>query len=136
MHPLEVYYRRHAGRGSDNTDTGIVPIYSSPSFVQRGHGIGHSFGSLFRSLKPILWSGAKALGRGSLRTGGKILSVIAENRSPEVSVGDIVSRHMTESTQDLIDKLRGRGRKRTRARTSQNKRKTNKRDKVTKSDIS
>ena len=129
-----VAYRGMKQFGSGRNDTGIGPIYSTPPFLQRGHGIGNFFGSLFRSVKPILWSGAKALGRESFRTGGKILSDIAENRSPEVSAGDIVSRHVTESTQNLISKLRGRGRKRARGPTSQNKRKTNKRAKITKRD--
>ena len=43
-----------------------------------------------------------------LRTIGKILTDIAENDSPDVRPRDIVSRH----AQDLIGKLRGRGRKR------------------------
>ena len=101
MHPLEVYYLRQAVRGSEQNDTWIGPIYSIPPFLQRGHGIGNVFGSLFRWIKHIIWSGAKALGRETLPTGGKILSDIAENRSPEVSTGDIVSRHVSESTQNL-----------------------------------
>ena len=56
------------------------------------------FGSLFRWVKPVLWKRAKAFGRETLRTGGEIFSDIAENRSAEVSGGDIVSRHVTEST--------------------------------------
>jgi len=69
MHPLEVYYLTQAGRGSE-----IGPIYSTPPFVQRGHGIGNFFGTLFRSVKPIIWSGAKAHGRKSLRIGDKIFA--------------------------------------------------------------
>jgi hypothetical protein len=40
------------------------------------------------------------------------LSEIAENKSPEVTAGDIISGHVTESTQNLISNLCGRGRKR------------------------
>ena len=47
-----------------------------------------------------------------LRSGGKILTDIAENRSPEVSPKDIVSKHVTQSVQNLIGNLRGGGRKR------------------------
>ena len=113
MRRLEVYYVRQAGGGSYN-NTGIGPIYSIPPYLQRGHGIGNVFGSLFRWIKPILWSGAKALGRESLRTGGKNLSHIAENRSSSSTPSsnrDIVSRHLTGSRQKLIDKLEGRGQK-------------------------
>ena len=133
MHPLEVYYLKQAGRGQ--YDTGIGPIYTTPPYLQRGHGIGNFFGSLFRWVKPVLWKGAKAFGRETLRTGGKILSDIAENKSPEVSAGDIISRHVTESTQNLISKLCGRGRKRAKKNPFKNKRKRNKKAKVTKRDI-
>ena len=52
--------------------------------------------------------------RETLRAGGKILTDIAENRSPEVGPNDIVSKHVTESVQYLIGNLRGGGRTRTR----------------------
>ena len=35
----------------------------------------------------------------TLRNGAKILTGIAENKSPEVSPRDIVSKHVTESMQ-------------------------------------
>jgi len=54
MHPLEVYYLRH-GSGQY---TGIGPIFCIPPFLERGHGIGNFFGSLFRWVKPILCRGA------------------------------------------------------------------------------
>ena len=43
-----------------------------------------------------------------LRTGGKILSYIVENKSPGLSPNDIVSKRLTESMQNLIDNLRFR----------------------------
>ena len=50
-----------------------------------------------------------------LRTGGKILTDIATRKSTaDVIAGDIVSKHVTESAQNLISKLRGRARKRAR----------------------
>jgi len=63
MHPLEVYYLNQAGRG---LPPAIGPVYSAPLLLQL-----------------ILWSGAKAVGRETLRTGGKILTDIAEHRSPK-----------------------------------------------------
>ena len=130
MNPLEVNYFRQAGRGGQY-DTGIGTIYSTPSFLQRGQGIGNFFGSLFRWVKPVLWKEDKAFGLQTLHTGGKILSDIAENRSPEVSAGDIVSRHKNESTRNLIGKLGGIGHKRTRKPVSKYKQKTNKKAKLT-----
>jgi len=54
----------------------------------------------------------KALGHEALRTGGKIQTDIAEN--PQAETKDI-SKHVTGSTQNIIKKLRGGGRKRKRA---------------------
>ena len=77
---------------------------------------------LFRTLKPILWSGAKsigketlkALGREALCTGTNIIRDIAEN--PPTQTTDIISKHVSDSTQNIIHKLRGSGaRKRKRA---------------------
>ena len=58
-------------------------------------------------VKPILRSGAKSVSRDTFRTGGTILSDIADN-SDGTPVGDIVSPH----ARDLIGKLMGRGLKR------------------------
>jgi len=85
MDTLVKYYVRHAGGGGDN---GVGSIYTVPRFVERGRGIGSFLSGLFRAARPILWSGAKdfgiailkALGNEALRTGGKILTVIAAIR--------------------------------------------------------
>ena len=55
----------------------------------------------------------RALGRKALRTGGKILKEIAEN--PPTETNDIISKHLTDSTRNIIKKLRGVDRKRKRA---------------------
>jgi len=64
-------------------------------------------------MRPLLW----AVGR----TGGKIISDIAQNKSSDVRAEDI-SKHVgyavTESTRRLISKLRGRGLKCVRRETS------------------
>jgi hypothetical protein len=64
----------------------------------------------------------------TLRTGGKILTDIAENRSPELSPKVIVSKHVTESVQNLKIYLRGK-------RTRRVSRKKAKRARVIKRDI-
>jgi len=58
MDHLVRYYLRQAGRG--NTD-GIGPIYEAPHVLQRGYGIGSFLTGLRRTVRPILWSGAKTL---------------------------------------------------------------------------
>ena len=80
------------------------------------------FGSLFRWVRPILWRGAKTVGRETLRTGGKIVTDFAENKSPKLSSKDIVSKHVTESVQNLTGNRRGGGRKRARGVSSKAKR--------------
>ena len=58
-------------------------------------------------VRPILWSGAKTVGRETLRSGGKILSDMADN-SDGTPAGGIFSKH----TWGRISKLKGRGHKR------------------------
>jgi hypothetical protein len=95
-------------------DVDVGSIY----VMQRGQGIGSFLSGLFRAVKPVLWSGArdfakatlKALGN-ALRTGGKILTGIADD--PTGSTHDIISKHVTESLQNLSGRMMsGRGRKR------------------------
>ena len=52
------------------------------------------------------------MGRETLSTGGKILCDITENKSPDLSPKDIVSKHMYEWAQNVVGNLRGGGRKR------------------------
>jgi len=52
--------------------------------------------------------GAKVVGRETLRTADKILTDIVENKSPEVSPVDIVSKHIIKSLQNLIVNMRPR----------------------------
>ena len=113
MHPFEVYYVNQAGGGL--TTPGNGPVYSGPLYLQRGQGMGNFFGNLFRWVRPLLWSEAKALGRETLCAAGKILTAIAARKSTDdVSAGDIVSEHVNESAQNLISKSRSRDRKRLR----------------------
>ena len=113
----------------------IGPVDAAQLYLQRGHGIG-IFCILFRWVRPLLWRGAKAVGRETLPTGGKILTDIAANRSPELIPKDILSKHMTESVQKIIGNLRGGVRKRARGVSSvTKKRKKAKRARVIKRDI-
>jgi hypothetical protein len=75
----------------------------------------------------------RTLGREALRTGGKILTDIAEN--PQAGTRDIISKHVSNSTQNIINKLRGGGRKRKRASSAPKRKKNIKRAKTIKRDI-
>ena len=90
-------------------------VYSVPHFFRRGHGIGSVLTGFWRWIKPILWSGAKILGRESVRTGGKILADLAQNNNSDVTPRDIVSKHLSESVGKVLS---GRGRKRKRNATT------------------
>ena len=109
MHSLETYYLNQAGRGLP-TSPGIGPINSAPIYLQRGHGTRNFLDTLYRFVRSLLWTVS--------RTGGRIITDIAKNKSPDVTVEDIISKHVsdavTESTRQLISKLRGRSLKRTR----------------------
>ena len=106
MHPLTRYYIHQAGGGGGS---GVGPIYSLPPYIQRGHGIGDYLGPLFRALKPAFFTGAKsagkALGRAALRTGGKILSEIADN--PQINYKDIISKNVQDSFQNWRTTMMG-----------------------------
>ena len=81
MDPLVRYYLHQAGRSTDN---GKGPVYAVPLFHQRLYEIGSYLGVLWRMVRPIVWRGAKTVGLETLHTGGKNLSDIAENDSPDV----------------------------------------------------
>ena len=110
MDPLSRYYLHQAGRVENN---GIGPVYSLLLVLQRSYGIGSFLSGLWRVFRPIFWSVAKALGRETLRTGVDILTDIVRS-SPGQNPRDKVSKHVTESTQNLIAKLRRSRRKRKR----------------------
>jgi hypothetical protein len=67
-------------------------------------------GSLWRFVRPLLWTGAKSLGKETLETGSQLLSDLAD-KPANVSARDII----TASAQNLVKRPRGagkRGRKR------------------------
>ena len=136
MTPLGQYYIRQAGSsggGGGRVHSGIGHIYSVPPVIQRGHGIGSFLRGLWRNVRPVLWSSAKSVGREALRTGAKVMTDIAANPG---QTGDILSKHASETTQYIITKLRGGGRKRKRASTLKPRKQKNKRTRITKRKVS
>jgi len=67
--PYLAYYRHQLGHG-------ITSVYQGAPY-QRGHGIGSFLGGLFRTITPLLKSGATALGKEALRHGIGFLGDIA-----------------------------------------------------------
>jgi hypothetical protein len=104
MNPLVQYYFRQAGRGVRG-DNGIGPMYSVPHFVQRGYCIGSFLSGLIRTVRHILWSGAKSWD--VRRSGLWDARCYAQGVNPQVSSHDIISKHVGESTQNIIKKLLG-----------------------------
>jgi len=68
--PYLAYYR-HQQLGH-----GVSSVYHGAAY-QRGHGIGSYLGGLFRTISPLLKSGASAVGREALRSGVAFLGDIA-----------------------------------------------------------
>ena len=67
MDPLVRYYLHQAGRG--RADSGIGPIYSTPPFLQRGHGILGLLGGICRSyVHALRWQDVKAVGSEAMDT--------------------------------------------------------------------
>jgi len=62
MDRYTLYYVNHSGGGGE-----IGPVYRETFRVQRVNGIGSFCRGLFRFVKPLLYSGAKAVGKGALK---------------------------------------------------------------------
>lgn len=88
--PYLAYYKTQLG--------GSVSAVYRGSPYQRGHGIGSFLGGLFRTITPLLKSGAKAVGKEALRTGVNVLSDVV---STNVPVKHVISNRMQEFTGSL-----------------------------------
>lgn len=78
MCPYHHYYSHQAG-------TGVGIVYRGVPH-QRGHGIGSFLGGLFRSVFPLLKSGAKAIGSEALNAGMGLLTDVINARPLDESV--------------------------------------------------
>ena len=93
------YYVNQSGGGD------IGPVYRAGFRVQMGNRIGSFFRGLFPFVKPLLYSGAKAVGKDALKTGSNILTYIL-NKQPEQPVGDIFKTCFGEAKDNLEEKLK------------------------------
>lgn len=98
--PYENYYTHQAG-------SGVGVIYKGAAY-QRGHGIGSFLGGLFRSVLPLLSSGARAIGKEALNAGVGLLTDIVHARPMEDSIKDRlkqVSSNLKRKADDKIERI-------------------------------
>ena len=93
------YYINHSGGGD------IGPVYRASFRVQRGNGIGSFFRGLFRFVKPLLYSGAKAIGKEALKTGSNIFTDIL-NKQEDQQFGDILKSRFGEAKGNLKQRIK------------------------------
>ena len=96
------YYVNQSGGGSE-----IGLVYRASFRVQRRNGIGSFFRDLFRFVKPLLYSGAKAVGKETLKTGSNIITDIL-NKEPEQPVGNIFKNRFEEAKGNLQEKIKNK----------------------------
>ena len=93
------YYVNQSGGGE------IDPVYRASFRMQRGNGIGSFFRGLFDFVKPLLYSGEKAVGKEALKRISHTVTDIL-NKEPEQPVCDIFKTCFSEQR---IEKMRGSG---------------------------
>lgn len=112
--PYLAYYKNQLG-------SGVSVVYKGAPH-QRGHGIGSFLGGLFRSIAPLLKSGAKAVGQEALRSGINVLSDIAGTMPPNKAFGVRMKEFTTNLKRRADNKIdnvmKGSGYKRKRARVT------------------
>lgn len=87
--PYQHYYSHQAG-------SGIGIVYKGVPH-QRGHGIGSFLGGLFRSVLPLLKSGAKSIGKEALNSGVGLISDVFNSRPMD----DAIRSRFKEATGNL-----------------------------------
>ncbi|KAK3907144.1 Putative uncharacterized transposon-derived protein [Frankliniella fusca] len=80
----------------DTVSAGGGQYYAGSSY-QKGHGIGSWLGGLFRTVLPLLKSGATAVGREAARAGAHVLADVASGDT----FADSAKRHTGEAVQNL-----------------------------------
>jgi hypothetical protein len=100
---MDRYTRYYVNEGGSGGEVG--PVYRASFRVQRGNVIGSFFRGLFRFVKPLLYSGAKAVGKEALKTGSNIITDML-NKGPEQPVGSIFKNRFIEAIDNLEQKIK------------------------------
>ena len=99
MDRYTLYYVNQSGGGGEG------PVYRASFRVQRVNGIGSFFRGPFRFVKPLLHSGAKAVGKEALKTGSNIITDML-NKEPEQPVRVIFKNLFIEAKDNLVQKIK------------------------------
>ena len=94
------YYVNKSGGGGE-----VGPVYRASFRVQRGNGLGSFFRGLLHFVKPLLYSGAKAVGKEALKTGSNIITDML-NKHPEQPVVDIFKNRVIEAKDNLEQEIK------------------------------
>lgn len=124
------YYSGQLGGGLSH----IGSLYAYPRVLQNGRGLGSFFASLFRTLKPLLFSGVNAVKNQAVNTGKAILSDFGRKplRNILEEQGKIALNNLTEKAINKISSKfqKGSGRRRIKHRQKKRKRQSSKQSKV------
>lgn len=94
---LTRYYLQQ-GKGSEEDH-----FYRASFPIQRGRGFwSNLLGSVWRTAKPLLSSGAKAISRQALSTGSQILNDLS-TKSPDQSTSTIIKTRLKEGKHNLVN---------------------------------
>jgi hypothetical protein len=99
---MDRYTRYHVNQSGG---VEIVPVYRDSFRVQRGNGIGSFFRGLFRFVKTLLYSGAKAVGKETFKTDSNIINDIIY-KEPEQAVGNIFKIRFSQAKGKLEEKIK------------------------------
>jgi hypothetical protein len=102
--PYLVYYKNQLG-------SGVSVVYRGAPY-QRGHGIGSFLGGLFRTITPLLKSGAKAVGKEALKTGINVLQDVMGTVPPNQALANRMKEftgNLKRRADDKLDNVMMRG---------------------------
>lgn len=103
---LTQYYLNQAGGGG-------AGHYYAGSAYQKGYGIGSWLGGLFRTILPLLRSGATAVGKEAVRAGSHVLADVAGGESLRTSARKHIAQagdNLSGSLKRKADTMSGAGR--------------------------
>ena len=103
-HHYEQYYLNQIGGE-------IGPLYRSSFRVQRGRGFGGFFSGLWKSIKPLFYKGAKAIGKEVLNTGISTLADIGTTPLKEALMKNIkqAGTNLKNKAKEKLKTLTGEG---------------------------
>lgn len=124
------YYSGQLGGGLSH----IGPLYATPRVLQHGRGVGSFFASLFRTLKPLLFSGVNAIKNQAVDTSKAILNDFGHK--PLRNILEEQGKHaLNNLSEKAIKKLsskfqRGSGKRRIKPKNKKRSSQSRKRSKV------